>query len=545
MNKTKSIAPHLVIEARAGTGKTTTLIEGLKYVMGGESSMVPSSQQSAIWHAMMPDFQAGEKPPGTVCFCAFNSSIAAELKARVPEGCEAMTMHSMGYRAVRRAFPSIGRVNKDRVQAIIAEILRCDVKTLRYQRRGFVEAVKDLVDLCKMNLYNPDAPVLLCPGQDPLADLASYYDIDLNGNSSEVFDLVPRVLERCKDVERDRCCDFSDMIWLPVVLGLNIFKYDLLLIDEFQDCNRCQHSLAKMCGDRLILCGDPRQSIYGFAGADSQSMSRMEEELRATDRGCLHLPLTVTRRCGKAIVEEAKKIVPDFEAFETNPEGKILRLSMKTSRERGSQCEHVYGADNVCQRCGETAGYRSAVADGDMILCRCNAPLVSECFKFLRAGRRADIQGRKIGQGLISTVTRLCNPRDPADVPVELLLMWLDDWLLSEQKKERAKRHPSDQKLISLQDRHACLACFADEVKTAAGVIGKIESVFTDESRGGIKLSSVHKAKGLEARRVFILLPKEAPMPHPLARSPWEKEQELNLKYVAITRAIEELVWVS
>jgi hypothetical protein len=254
-------------------------------------------------------------------------------------------------------------------------------------------------------------------------------------------------------------------------------------------------------------------------------MARMQRELEATERGCLHLPLTVTRRCGKAVVEEAKKIVPDFEAFETNPEGKIFQHRMKIQ--------------------GSLESYHGMVEDGDMVLCRCNAPLVSECFRFLRLGRKADIQGRKIGQGLVGTVKKMCNPRDSEDVSVETLLMRLSDWLFSEQKKERTKRNPSDQRLINLQDRYDCLSCFTEGVKTAAEVIKKIETVFTDENRGGIKLSSVHKAKGLEAKRVFILLPKEAPMPHPMAKSSWEQEQEFNLKYVAITRAIEELVWVS
>jgi superfamily I DNA/RNA helicase len=88
--------------------------------------------------------------------------------------------------------------------------------------------------------------------------------------------------------------------------------------------------------------------------------------------------------------------------------------------------------------------------------------------------------------------------------------------------------------------------CFTEGARTTDEVVKKIEQVFTDDkSSAGIRLSSVHRAKGLEARRVFILVPKESPMPHPLAKSSWEKEQELNLKYVAITRAIEELVWVS
>jgi superfamily I DNA/RNA helicase len=122
----------------------------------------------------------------------------------------------------------------------------------------------------------------------------------------------------------------------------------------------------------------------------------------------------------------------------------------------------------------------------------------------------------------------------------------LDDWLCAECKKENAKRNPSEQRLVNLQDRRDCLLCFTEGAKTTDEVVKRIEQVVTDDKMGvGIRLSSVHKAKGLEARRVFILMPKEAPMPHPMAKTPWEKEQEMNILYVAITRARDELVYVT
>jgi superfamily I DNA/RNA helicase len=167
-----------------------------------------------------------------------------------------------------------------------------------------------------------------------------------------------------------------------------------------------------------------------------------------------------------------------------------------------------------------------------------------------------------VGQGLIKTVQKLmkgytANPvalvtpgtgTDPAALSAEMeqLHRRLDDWLYAEQHKENAKRNPSEQRLVNLQDRKDCLLCFMEGAGMVDEVVKKIEQVFTDDKSGqGIKLSSVHKAKGLEAKRVFILMPKKAPMPHPMAKSSWERVQEMNIKYVAITRAIEELVWVS
>ena len=566
-------APHLIVEARAGVGKTTTLIEGLKYIKGLSVSITPSPQQEAIWEAM-----AAGPAPKTVCFVAFNKAIATELQRRVPPGCDAMTMHSMGFRAVQKA---LGRQepNSYVVQDIIAELLNRDIRWLRANKPVVLKATEKLVGLCKMNLVGghgtpADAgkrKVTLHPVTGPnsmtvvnvedpiitredaeflwetaLDQLASHYDVDLNGSRAEVFALVPRVLERCKTPQGK--ITFDDMVYLPVVLNLPVFQYDLLLVDECQDLNRCQQALAKRAGKRLVLCGDPKQAIYGFAGADAESMPRMARELgitiecdaypgqptRWTDHcGCIILPLTVTRRCGKVIVKEAQKIVPDFEAHESCPEGKVSYASY----------------------CGGRPGpqsYHERVMDGDFILCRCNAPLVSQCFQFLKAGRKANIQGRDIGQGLISTVRKLALIKLASDPGAENwcsvpeLVGKLSDWLHQETAKEQAKRNPSEARLIALKDRHDCLVCFTDEARTVRDVIVKIESIFTDDKvNPGIRLSSVHKAKGLEADRVFLLQPKGAEVMHPMAKSEWGKEQNRNLLYVAITRAKTELVYVS
>lgn len=551
-------APHLVVEARAGTGKTTTLVEGLKHVTcSGDPrtavrpSIEPSPQQAAIWEAM----KLSKGKAQSICFVAFNKSIATELQNRVPPGCDAMTMHSMGFKAVMQQFGRV-QVNSYRVQDIVSELLETDIRELRRSKPVVLKATEQLVGLCKMNLvaqsldtsssveqFRRAGERWRCGGKWSLelTDLAAHYDVDLDSYQVAVFDLVPRVLERCKDVDRDNYIDFNDMIWLPVALDLPVHRYDLLLVDEAQDLNRCQQQLALKAGRRLILCGDPKQAIYGFAGADARSMPRMTELLSMTNRGCVTLPLTVTRRCGKAIVEEARKIVPDFEAHESCGKGKISRMVLK-----GEHIESPGGPKFDYQ----TVPYAEAVKSGDMILCRVNAPLVSECFRFLRAGRKANIQGRDVGQGLISTIQKLMKNYHPVPTPytgqIPTLLSRLSDWLYKEQRKESAKRNPSDAKLIALEDRYDCLVCFTEGADAIDAVVKKIEAVFTDDKGGdGIKLSSIHKAKGLEAKRVFLLQPEGAQIPHPMAKSPWQREQETNILYVAVTRAIEELVYVS
>jgi superfamily I DNA/RNA helicase len=184
--------------------------------------------------------------------------------------------------------------------------------------------------------------------------------------------------------------------------------------------------------------------------------------------------------------------------------------------------------------------YYYQVKSGDMLLCRVNAPLVSECFKFIKLGKKANIQGRDVGQGLISTINKM-DANDLGD-----LQMKLSDWLHREVTKENNKRNPSDSRIITLQDRYDCINCFMEDQTTIEQVINSIKELFTDDKDcPGIMLSSIHKAKGLEAKRVFLLEPEGATVPHPMAKTEWQQEQEMNLRYVAITRAIEELVYVS
>lgn len=524
--KSLPTVPHVIVTARAGTGKTTTLVEGLKRLKGLRSNITPSPQQAAVWDALSLSREAR-----TICFVAFNKSIATELQGKVPSGCDAMTMHAMGFKAVQKQFGRLD-VNSFRVQDIIASLMERDIREIRKDNPVLLKATEELVGLCKMNLVGVGSPMSAADWEDALDELAAHYDVELNSSRSKVFELVPQVLDRCRDVSRDRRIDFNDMIWLPVVLNLPLFRYDLLLVDEAQDLNRCQQALAKRAGNRLILCGDPAQAIYGFAGADSESMSRMFAELNETPAGCINLPLTVTRRCAKAIVREAQKIVPDFEAFADNPEGKISHRSFGETQ-----------ANTVAQ---DASNYASWVNPGDRIICRVNAPLVSQCFRFLKDGRKANILGRDVAAGLVSTVKKVMKGYSgPDNLGIVELHGRLSDWLADETRRETAKRNPSEGRLIALQDRFDCLMCFAEDAETVAGVIAKIENIFTDDKQGdGILLSSIHKAKGLEARRVYFLMPKGGECPHPMAKTAWQKEQELNLLYVGQTRAIEELIYV-
>ena len=93
------------------------------------------------------------------------------------------------------------------------------------------------------------------------------------------------------------------------------------------------------------------------------------------------LPLSVCYRCPKEVITLAQQIVPQIEACDWAPEGQVST---------------IVGDE-----------FRTLVAEGDLVLCRCVKPLVTECLALIRLGKRAKVKGRDIGEQLKSVVMRL------------------------------------------------------------------------------------------------------------------------------------------
>jgi superfamily I DNA/RNA helicase len=107
-----------------------------------------------------------------------------------------------------------------------------------------------------------------------------------------------------------------------------------------------------------------------------------------------------------------------------------------------------------------------------------------------------------------------------------------------------AKKSNAESLLESLQDRLECIrTCYeAFNCKNIDQLCVEIENLFSD-NRPTVMLSTVHRAKGLEENRVFILNPSQMPMKWG-GQKLWELRQEMNLKYVALTRSRKALYFV-
>lgn len=455
---------HLVVRARAGCGKTTTIVQG--------ANMAPES---------------------SILLCAYNKKIAEELSGRVNNPkATVKTLHSVGYAAVRRFWEGMGcDFTTGRADALAERV--CGAKA--------PDAIKRLVS--KLHTKGREiTPHATQPG--PLAQLAIQFDLEpdeqWNGTGYDMAYVEKKALEAMELAanEKPQTIDGADMIFLPVRNGWLTKQYDLVVVDEAQDMTTAQLEIAQgVCKGRICVVGDDRQAIYGFRGADSKSLDRLKTELQAKELG-----LTTTYRCGQVIVALAAQIVADFQCgAEHQGEIQVIQDDKLTA----------------------TAG------PGDFILSRLNAPLVSTAMSLLRAGKRTQVAGKDIGKGLITLVYKLKGKN------VSDFLKKVAAW--QQKETDRALKANREEKVEAIKDQADMLIDLADGAKNMNEITARIEALFTDDGLGQagvITCSSVHRSKGLEANRVFVL--KSTLKNH--------SEEEMNIQYVAITRAKQTLVWV-
>lgn len=477
---------NLVARARAGTGKTTTIVRALDFA-----------------------------PEESILVCAFNKKIEIELTKRVRNANVLIkTLHALGLSVVRKVW--------ERIQIEKRYGTRADGLTNRVCPSVTPDNVKRLVT--KLHTKGRE----IAPHAKHLGDLTELlYKFECEpeeqwikaGYGAEFVETMALEAMELAATQRPLEIDFADMIFLPIRNGWLKPTFDAVVVDEAQDMSAAQLELAQgVCKPtgRMALIGDDRQAIYDFRGADSTGLDRLKAELKAEE-----LSLTTTYRCGKAIVADAKRLVSDFEAGENNPEGEILSLT-----------------------------YDKLTADaqnGNFILSRTNAPLVKTAMSLLRNQKRARIAGRDIGQGL-KAIMRKINVTNS----VPELLKKLEAW----EKKEidRALASKQEKRVEFIQDQAETIRVITDGATGVREVEARIDALFSDDGLGDanvITCSSVHRAKGLEAEKVYILTETLYPgrgakmLKDKKPQTPAQLREEANIEYVAITRAKKTLVKVT
>ena len=474
-----------VLEAVAGSGKTTTLVEALGLMKG------------------------------YIFFGAYNKKIADEIAGRVPPSqfLTVSTMHAAGFRAWRKVAPKV-KVDGDKLRNLFREL------TFRDMEYGLLEnPVLQLVSYGKQAGIGilKDHPI---DSDIRWLELIEHFNVEVfsdRGKNSgkdqtrDIIRLAKDVLTMSVKANKD-VIDFEDMIFAPLFHNVSFFQFNWVLLDEAQDTNVTRRLLALKLlkpGGRLVAVGDRHQAIYGFTGADANSLDLIREATKAV---CM--PLTTSYRCPKAVVAYAQQWVKHIQAHENAPEGQVLT--------------------------GEISHLKDLAKVGDVVLCRFNAPLIKYVYTFIAAGIPARVEGRDIGAGLKNLAKRW---------KIKSLTAFSDrliEWSEKEIKNYREKEE--NVKAQTLEDRVECMKVIISRVQSkdphamdpCGRIIEEIDEIFgkEDDRRPVVLFSSIHRSKGREWNNVVWL----QTGPSGWAKLPWELEQEDNLCYVAPTRAKKTLI---
>jgi len=477
---------NAVLDSKAGSGKSTTAILGVAYMVG-TIIMLTFAKKNAV-------------------------DLQNKLNVRACPNAKASTFHSECYknfcRNRQRPMVNTGKVYR------IAELFTQEPELAKIR-----QSVCKIVSYAKNNgigLTHHNMPAIT--DRQAWVDIIQHHDVDLDADVEieDVIDICIKVLElNNRDV---KVIDFDDQIYFPLLFKVKFTKYDWVIVDEAQDTNAIRKlAIGEMMHEttRLVVIGDPNQAIMGFTGAENNSLQLIKEMFGARD-----LKLSVCYRCAKSIIREAQKYVPDIVAYESNGEGEVTSAKY-------DEFFKIAPTLNLSKK--------------DGIICRNNAPLVSLAFGLIRNGIGCRIEGRDIGQNL-EAFTRKWKVNDLATFTLRIQ-NFFDKAIEKAKKATRGLLEDKYETLLILIER--CQSLGKHDVESLRSLIKSMFSNSDDDNVPNVvTLSSIHKSKGLEFDNCYILGMNQF-SPSKYATLDWMKEQEQNLMYVAVTRAKYKLTYIT
>ena len=435
---------------------------------------------------------------------AFNKRIQEELAGRFPSNAVCKTFNGFGHGVLQKYLGSRPRVQQNKGYQIA---------------RGVVEDLggghlwKQLADI--MTLAQAAKQQGIVPqGASPLPSKPLASDTSSVWQAlAEQEDISPDCIEPARQcliasIQQAfaKTIDFADQLYMPAVFRMPFprSQYAHIIVDEAQDLGPLEHAMVELTAGgrrpaRLLVAGDTRQSIYQWRGALADSMPRLAA---LSDPPAQELPLTKTFRCPQRVVAEAQRIVPTYEAMPNAPLGEVSS----------------WGSDWT----------PADLPSNSAILCRTNAPLFRLAMQLIRSRKPCRMLGRDIGAGLKRRIKLLTNNQHTSKHRLAALV---EDWRNSETEKALAADDRAKAKKI--EDQAASLLAIVDETAGSTQAAQLIGTLFGKDSKG-LVLSTIHKAKGLEWPNVFLLDKNKI----------GTTEEEQNLEYVAITRALETLTYL-
>ena len=489
----------LAIIAGAGSGKTRTISHRIAYGIA-----------------------TGEYAEGRVLALTYTNRAAAELRSRLrllgAPGVQVRTFHAAALAQLQFFWPQL-------TESMAPKLVT--------QKASMVNEVLD-----DMSIRVSDQERLALQAEVEylryaMLEIDQYESLErprLALNAARFVDFFRRY-EQFK--QQKRIVDWEDAILLTCGLLRNETRmlshvqqqYRYFTVDEYQDISPLQQSLLETwLGERDELCvvGDPRQTIYSFAGATSGYLTGFMN--RFPDASVIELDRNY--RSSLEIVELANKIAPDLPlqaVRQVSSRPKVMSFSSPSAESTAVAAE--------IQLLSQTRPLSSIA-----VLARTNSQLIPIEKELQRLGIESQLRGSGrffrrpdvMQANAAIRALRTMETKEPLFVEVSKILSALG-WSSQPKKTEGWE----------------ALNWFVEVLdELGAPTLDEYLREWDDWERSGhepqreaVTLATIHGTKGLEWESVFLVGVNQGIFPIGYAQSDAEKAEERRLFYVAVTRA--------
>lgn len=476
---------NIIVNAVAGSGKST--------VIKGCALLVPENKRFIV--------------------LSHNKDVADKMRFSLlstgidRKRFEVRTFHSLGYKMLRDCgladINNEGTVDDNKYISYINTLHKaCDGHPLSLKEKV---ALKSTIDFARQNLAQDE---------DDIRDVIEKYEIE---SFPSIEETALNIMEWGKNaVQEMGICDYLDMLWYPYE-GISTlpryFQFDYVFVDEAQDASPAQQAMVKRLvgrSTRIIVMGDRFQAINTWCGSDERAM----DNFKKLGARWSELPLSTNYRCGKKILANAMTTIEKYKfgivlnPRENAPDGEIIRNA-----------------------------HMEQIRENDMVLCRHTFPLFQIYARLTEMGVKAEIRGENIAQRILTILS--CSESDN-----------LEDIIRETAEMGLAGVEPDDDddirgNTVMCYEMCQIFQILSMSCNTKGDAQKYIEKAFISRNQSGVvSLSTVHRAKGLEAGNVFIAYPELMPSPMCKDINGWQMEMEENLEYVALTRAKNKLYFL-
>ena len=514
---------HGIVEALAGTGKTTLLLE--------------------LITAYVRKYGFIE-----TAYLQFNKKIKEESAEkirgrRLDKNVKVLTLNGLGHKVLMQHSKMPIQLDKGKLWRVITEVLD-EENTASVEEKEMRNANDLSFELAEEKFYRFARKHLKafvskfkttdvsCANITLLVKLAEHYEIpsqwqmNQTGLNLEIFRLwmagmMPRIDRKLvEDYQKAGSIDFDDQLWLPIRLKIDDFffpSYSIILVDEAQDLNQIQQLLVLKCtkpGSRLVIVGDHHQAIYRFRGALDSSIDRFEEKLTGQ---ITKFPLTKCWRCPEVILDTVRYHVPQI-------------------------WSGIEGGEVLFR---EWEDIVPAAKDNGMVLCRLNLPLFVCFYEFIKQERKAYMLGRDLIKTLVGITKIIVKPKgfqwDTFDETAERFQAAEVQKIINKNGGDH-----QDPRIQLIEDQVGILVHIWEfiDFTSIQQLENHLNTIFA-EKKDAVVLSTVHKAKGLEADQIIFIETFRDRVISPMMSSFADENEENNLIYIARTRAKKQLILIN